>query len=312
MNNDMSQIPDYIKDLVQCPDGCNEQFFWFWFRQLFQKIVSVFDFDNIPETIDETFFVNLVFTLGVLPIFKNDKYGLVAQVGSPFDWDLYYRPQKIRICNRFMNEEHELGKDIELVRLTNDWSGPVDIIAHYARRLALLETSLQVAIINTKLAYVLFPSSKPAALAMEALLTKLANGQPAVLADKEVAPLQTNGTDTPFQLIQENVGQNYIIDKLMTDISRVMDEFDNEVGIPSSNTDKKERLISSEVSFGIADTVSKMDTWRRCLQDSLDKVNKLFNINITFKYNFEEIEEANTNDNNSVQDNRRSQDSSQK
>lgn len=284
-------IPEYVKSLVTEPDSCNAEFFWFWFRCLWQKLCSVYDFDGIPATIDETYFTNMVFATGNVPIFENEKYGLIAQQGYPVDWDLYFRPNKIRIGTRYVQQEVTPGLDCEVVKLTNDWMGAVDIVAHYARRLALAETSLQMALINTRMANVLFASSKAAAKAFEEMLTKIAMGQPSVIADASllVENMQSNNQSEPFELIQQNVGGNYIIDKLLTDISDIVNEFDCEVGIPSSNTNKKERLISSEISFGNADTIAKVDLWSKCLKDSLDKVNAMFGINITFKYNYEQF-----------------------
>lgn len=282
-------VPGYIKELILEPESVNADFFWFWFRCLWQKLCSVYDFEGIPATIDETYFTNMLFATGNLPVFNNEKYGLISQIGYPVDWDLYYRPTKIRIGTRYVHQELAYGTETELVRLTNDWTGAADIVANYARRLAFAETTLQMSLINSRLAYVLFPSSKGAAKAFEEVLRKVAQGQPAVIADSSllVENMQSNNQQEPFQLIQDNVGQTYIIDKILTDMATIIQEFDSEVGIPSANTTKKERLISSEVSFGNADTIAKVDLWTKCLTDSLAKVNALFGINITFKYNYE-------------------------
>lgn len=284
-------IPEYIKSLVTEPDSCNTEFFWFWFRQLWQKLCSVYDFKGIPATIDETYFTNMLFATGNLPIFNNDKYGLICQNGFPVDWDLYFRPTRIRVGTRYVHQDLEYGTEVELVKLTNDWMGAIDIVASYARRLAFAETSLQMSLINTRVAFAAFASSKAAAKAFEEMLKQVAQGKPAVIADSSllVENMQSNNQQEPFQLIQNNIGGNYITDKLLKDISDIINEFDCEVGIPSANTNKKERLISSEVSFGNADTIAKVDLWTKCLTDSLAKVNALFGINITFEYNYEEF-----------------------
>lgn len=287
-------IPEYIRSLVEEPDSCNTQFFWFWFRQLWQKLCSVYDFKGLPATIDETYFTNLLYAWGHVPIFNNEKYGLICQPGFPIDWDLYFRPTKLRVGTRYVHQDLEYGTETELIRLNNDWSGAIDIVTTYARRLAFAETSLQMSLINSRIAYAAFASSKAAAKAFEEMMRQVANGKPAVVADAAylVENMQSNNQQEPFQLIQNNIGGNYITDKLLKDISDIINEFDCEVGIPSANTNKKERLISSEVSFGNADTIAKVDLWTKCLKDSIDKVNALFGLNITFKYNYESFRQV--------------------
>lgn len=291
-----NDMPQYVKDLVTIPDNINGEFFWYWFRQLFQKVVSVFDFKDIPETIDETYFVNMLMARGYVTFFNDEKFGLVAQNGFPVDYDLYWRPQAMRVCNRFINFEGKLGIDCLNAKLTNDYMGVLDIVVNYSRRLALAETSLQTALFNTRLGYALFPSTPAAAKAFEKMIDKLVKGEPVVMADKSylVENCNNNNQDEPFQLVQDNVGQNYIIDKLLNDIATIIGEFDAEVGIPSANTNKKERLINAEVSFGNADTMSKIRLWKRCLQDSLDEVNAMFGINISFEYKYEDYDVMDT------------------
>ena len=93
-----------------------------------------------------------------------------------------------------------------------------------------------------------------------------------------------------WELFTQNVGQNYITDRVLTDMRTLENMFNTEIGIPNANTMKRERLISDEVNSNNVDTQSKVILWLETMQNDIRKVNDMFDLNISVKYRYEDEE----------------------
>ena len=72
------------------------------------------------------------------------------------------------------------------------------------------------------------------------------------------------------------------------DLHTLLNDFDAEIGIPTSPYQKKERETEYESKSKIADGLSRLLTWKRCLQSSIDTVNSLYpELNISFTLRWE-------------------------
>ena len=59
------------------------------------------------------------------------------------------------------------------------------------------------------------------------------------------------------------------------------------IGIPNANTQKRERLINSEVKANDIDTQALVRVWLETMREGIDKVNKRYNLNIQVEYNYD-------------------------
>ena len=82
--------------------------------------------------------------------------------------------------------------------------------------------------------------------------------------------------EDPFNVVDLEVGKNYITDKLMADYRRLLAAFDEEIGIPNNPIDKAERLISNEVESNSADTVARSTKMLERLKLSINKTIEVF------------------------------------
>ena len=62
--------------------------------------------------------------------------------------------------------------------------------------------------------------------------------------------------------------------------------FCTEIGIPNVNLAKKSGVTDNEVEANNIDTKSKAALWLETIQDSLDKVNDMFDLDISVKFRF--------------------------
>ena len=84
---------------------------------------------------------------------------------------------------------------------------------------------------------------------------------------------------------------HYIGSELLENMTKVMNDFDREIGIPIIS-EKKERRIVSEVAAVASDAGARITTWKEALDESIDRVERLFGIRISYTCTADEIEES--------------------
>ena len=94
--------------------------------------------------------------------------------------------------------ELELGKEAQLLKLTPDYRGVWDVLEFYAKKLALLDESLEMSLINNKFAFFLGVKNKAAGQAIKKMLDMVNKGEPAVVWDMKLMNEPTD-KDVPWQ-----------------------------------------------------------------------------------------------------------------
>ena len=97
--------------------------------------------------------------------------------------------------------------------------------------------------------------------------------------------MDENGNPT-WQLFTQDVGQNFIADKVLSVLRQIEADFDTEIGIPNANTDKRERLITDEVNSNNIETLSKCSLWLQELKKSIEQTNDMFGLDISIDWRF--------------------------
>ena len=98
----------------------------FYFDFILRLLYRVIVFENIPETVSETFLKLILYTQGKICFFKGDKIGesgseLLALNCSRADTpNVYYIPRKVLITNPRLKKSYNIepGKDCEIVYLS--------------------------------------------------------------------------------------------------------------------------------------------------------------------------------------------------
>jgi hypothetical protein len=264
---------------------------YFW-RSLYQRALSNFIFD-LPESWNKGYFKNILFGLGYIGIVKTPQFGIIPQLCTLTGYGLYLQPTTVLVAQPLVNFEGTIGDNCEVIKLSPDYSGILDIIDHYADKLATCWTSVNVSLINSRAGLIALPKNKNAAEAIKYIAERLSAGETLVCGDK-VLKEDIEGND-PIVTYFSDPAKNYITDKLLSDFTSILNSFDREIGIPVID-EKKERRIQSEVSAIISDSGTRIDTWKESLDDSIKRVNDLFGLNISYKVRGEENVNYATND----------------
>lgn len=292
----MATLPFYYEELnnrrghkVPSTNICysSEVYYFFW-RSLYQRLSSKFKW-KVPNHWEQEMFEFLLYAYGFVGIFDTNKYatsakdrfGIIPAQATLSGIGVQMQPTLIRTANPYftMPESEVIYKGAGLIRLTGDYRGILDIVDFYAERLAVLWSSIDQSIINSRFAYIVSANSTAAAATLKAIFDDRNSGKPLIVYDKDklkskkavdsqTAPLESL---EPFEVLDLKVGANYITDKLLADYRRIVSQFDNEIGIPNNPVDKAERLISNEVESNSVETVARFEYFMDCLKRSLDK-----------------------------------------
>lgn len=268
--------------------------FAFWERALFQRACSVVDFD-LPEEWEGSvrdFFYYCLFRFGYLGLFYDKTHGFTFQPGSLYGYDWYYQFTNFVVCNPKQTDERRMDLKIhdqcEILKLCPDYRGCWDIISYYAEKLSGMSASVDMSIVNSRLAYILGAKTKAAAEALKRVAEKISNGSPTIIVDYLLAN-DMKDKETPFQMVDLGVSKNYVLDKQLADFACLMNQFDSEVGIPClPYTQKKERMITDEANMKTVDGTARSRIWKNCIDSSLELINnkygEYYNIKAVFPF----------------------------
>ena len=255
-------------------------------RYLLQKVISVFEFDGIPDHWAMNYFQYVLFVFGFVGIIETKGYGVIPQMCTLSGRDVFYQPTNIIVSNPHLKGiiNPEIGTQCALVKMQPDYGGVMDIVNFYADMMALCAESAGMNMVNSKLAYVFLSENKAKAEGFKKMFDKIASGEPAVFPDSNL--FKEDGTPN-WTYFSQNLKQNYIAGDILDDMRKWEDKFNTDVGIPNANTYKKERLVVDEVNANNIDVRTKVMLWADTMQRDMDKANELFGLNLSVKYKYD-------------------------
>lgn len=264
---------------IHCSDNSLTLYFA---RYLTQKALSVFEW-TLPKTWAHNYFLYTLFLKGYIAVINTDKFGVIPQNCGLYGYNVMYQPTHAVIANPLLrgNLRPQIDKQCTVLRLCPDYGGIFDLVMYYADLMACASQTTTVNLINTKFSYVFFADGKAQAESFKKLFDNFSSGQPATVIDKQLLDEQGNPR---WQLFTQNIQQAYIADKNLEVLKRLDEMFNREIGIPETNEDKKERLLTDEVNTNIIESLSKADMWLKELQDGCEKTKEMFGIDISVKW----------------------------
>lgn len=234
---------------------------WYWRRWLLQKAMSLFTW-KLPANWDRDYFLYCLYCWGFVAIVKTDKYGVIPQSCTLGGLNVFYRPTFALISNPLLKGilQPTIDEQCTLFKLRPDYAGIMDVTSHYAELLAMCTETVASNLYNSQLAYVFAASNKGAAESFKKLYDQIHSGNPAAVIDKSLMDKDGKPTWTAFE---QNIRNVFICPELQAFKKDILDEYLTLIGIPTANTEKRERLIVDEVN---ANNVETSIDWDRCLE----------------------------------------------
>ena len=254
----------------------------YYFRKyLFLEAVSMVKW-TLPDTWPQNRLEYLVFGEGGVSVFNTDRYGLVYDHMGLTGLNVFYNPTHTVIANPFIKGTKylQIGKQCEIIHLQPDYRGMVDIVAYYGDMMALAAQTIQSNLINSRLAYVFAAGNKAGAESFKKMFDQIMQGNPAVFVDSALIKTSksTATGQAPWMYFATDLKGNFITNELLTALKTIKALFDTEVGIPNTNTSKKERMLTDEVNSNNVETAAKASLWLDSLQRGCERVHKLFGL----------------------------------
>lgn len=265
----------------------NTELVRYFSRYLLNKVLGTYELTGLPEHWYKNYVQYVLFCMGYIAVLDTDIWGVIPQNCTLGGYDVQYQPQYAIITNPKFKQTYELfiGEDTEVIRLLPDYHGILDIVAMYADMMALALETAGVNLVNSKFSYIFGAANEAQAQTFKKMYDNIQAGDPAAfVAKKDLYDINGNPN---WMLFSQNVGQNYITDKVLNDLKTIEDQFNTKMGIPNANTQKRERLITDEVNANNADTSSIATLIVENVSETMAKVNDMFGLDLGIKYRWE-------------------------
>ena len=249
---------------------------WYFRRYLLQKTMAVFKW-KMPKQWAQNYFLYVLYCWGYIAIVNTDKFGVIPQGCSLKGYNVMYQPTHAVIANPLLSGilEPQIDTQCTLIRLQPDYGGIMDKVNFYADVMALSAETVGTNLFNSKLAYVFAASSKRDAETFKKLFDQIASGEPAAVIAKDL--FNEDGSPN-WMMFNQSLKDSYIVSEIMDDMRKWELRYMSDIGIPNSNTEKKERLIQAEVESNDIEVKLWADMALDSLQDGCKKARNMFGL----------------------------------
>lgn len=247
-----------------------------YYNRLMELSMSMFEWKNLPDTVDERYLELGLFSSGCMVFFKDDVIGeLALNMTYQGGFDIYGEPTRRRAYSRYNQFQTTLDKDNSVIIWNNmlRTNSALDV-QMFAYRLYNLDRIVDINA-NAQKTPVLITCDEKQKLTMKNLYMQYDGNYPVIFGDSnlDIKSLSVLKTDAPF-----------VSDKIYDLKVKIWNEALTYLGISNINTTKKERMITDEVIRNqggtIASRYSRLESRRRAVK----KINKMFELNITVDY----------------------------
>lgn len=273
MKNDM--LRDYFSISPKKVDP-NSTTYFYYMNMLFRKAMSIYKFENVPENWDYDYFVSVLLSAGFICV-TDTAIGVIPLRCGVSGINVFNHPTTAIIANCVLgNLERTIDDDCVLIKMNYDYTSPIiPICNRFATLLSECDSSISVNLMNSKVAFIGLCSSKKVADSMRLMYDEISSGSPAVYVKGD----QINGDN----ILYNHVKENFIAGDIQILKRKLMSEFLTEIGVNNANTDKRERLTDNEVEANNGEIQLNAGYWFDNIKEGIDKVNKMFGLNIVIK-----------------------------
>ena len=247
-----------------------------YYNRLMELSMSMFEWKNLPDTVDERYLELGLFSSGCMVFFKDDVIGeLALNMTYQGGFNIYGEPTRRRAYSRYNQFQTTLDKDNSVIIWNNmlRTNSALDV-QMFAYRLYNLDRIVDINA-NAQKTPVLITCDEKQKLTMKNLYMQYKGNYPVIFGDSnlDIKSLSVLKTDAPF-----------VSDKIYDLKVKIWNEALTYLGISNINITKKERMITDEVIRNqggtIASRYSRLESRRRAVK----KINKMFGLNITVDY----------------------------
>ena len=250
-----------------------------YLRSIINRTLSMFEYENLPDTLKSSIMEDQLQENGYTVIFKyqNNLYSTVAGL-SGREKSPYNEPTTaiINVPALNFNQTLAINKDCVLIKNDDLMVGLLPTILKHGTLSIENEITMLLADYNARIQTLISAGTDQTIQDAQNYINQIIDGNLSVVG--ESAFYQDLKTHNPSQNAKEN------FQDLIAYQQFIKSDLYNELGLSSLNNMKKERLITSEVDSESDQIFPLVDNMLRNRKEGVKMVNKLFNgkINVDF------------------------------
>lgn len=262
----------------------NNQMYRMYFNRLKELAISMFEWKNLPNTVDARFLEMTLFDEGCAAFFEDEVMGylsLQVMLGTPLS---VYRIPTRNTAYAVNGYNKPITKDDSVLIFNNNLhTNCAESIGFFAYQLYECSRTIDTNIKAQKTPVMILSDEKQR-LTMKNLYAQYSGNEPFIFGSKnlDLSAIKAINTGAPF-----------IADRLMQIKFQIWNEAMTYLGISNVNMHKKERLLNNEVTQNMGSTVASRYPRLDVRKKACKEINKMFGLNIDVDFR-EDIRVLNT------------------
>jgi len=253
----------------------NNIVFGHYYHRLKELALSMFEWINLPDSVDSRFMEDCLFRDGFCAFFKDEVMGylcLKTMIGG--ELDVYNIPTSRTVYasngyNRILNKDNSI-----LIFNNMIHTNSVTDIKMFARRLYECDRTIDVNVKAQKTP-VMITCDETQRLTMKNLYAQYEGNEPFIFGGKDLDLKKVQALTT---------GAPYVADKVHETKMQIWNEAMTYLGISNVSMIKRERLITDEVSRNMGAVVMSRYSRLNERKEACKKINTMFGLNIDVEY----------------------------
>lgn len=262
----------------------NNRTYMQYYNRLTELALSMFEWKNLPKTVDQRFLEMCLFSDGMCVFFEDEVLGylgLRCMIGGRLNVYQIPTDRKAYATNGYQKELD--GTNSVIIFNNYLHTNSMLDVEMFSKRLYNLDRAIDVNA-NAQKTPVLIQCDESQRLTMKNLYKQYEGNEPFIFGSKG---LDANG----LKVLQ--TGAPYVADKLYELKTQIWNEALTYLGISNINVVKKERMITDEVTRNQGGTVASRYSRLESRRQACKQINEMFNLDIWVEYreDFQDVEE---------------------
>lgn len=246
-----------------------------YYNRLLELAINMYEWKGLPASVDERFLELTLFSDGMAVFFRDEILGdlcLQCMIGGNLD---VYRIPIRRTAYATNGYQVELDNTNSVIIFNNyTHTNSMLDVEMYARRLYEIERTIDVNVKAQKTPLAI-RATENQRLTLKNMYMQYDGNEPFIFGDKnlDMDGIKVLKTDAP-----------YVADKLNILKRQIWNEALTYLGIENSNTEKKERLVSDEVTTNLGGVEAQRFCRLNARRQAAKAINEMFGLNITVDF----------------------------
>ena len=246
-----------------------------YYNRLVELAVSMFEWINLPDSVDPRFLELALFTDGKAIFFKDEVLGYLGlRCMAAGTWDIYNVP-KVRTAYATNGYHKQLNEDDSVIIFNNQLrTNSILDVEMFAMRLYNIDRAIDVNV-NAQKTPILLSCDESERLTLLNLYKQYDGNEPVIYGYSQIKPdsLKAISTQAP-----------YVADKLYQMKTQYWNEALTYLGISNVNYQKRERMISDEVLRSMGGVIANRYSRLNARKQACEQINKMFGLDIDVEY----------------------------